>query len=81
MSSSVISGTAKAIVVKTGFDTYLGKIGKEINTKKNITAFDKGMKDITNMLIKFMVVICLIILLVDGIIRSNFTEAILFAFP
>lgn len=80
MSSSVISGTAKAIVVKTGFDTYLGKIGKEINTKKNITAFDKGMKDITNMLIKFMVVICLIILLVDGIIRSNFTEAILFAF-
>ena len=80
MSSSVISGTAKAIVVKTGFDTYLGKIGKEINIKKNITAFDKGMKDITNMLIKFMVVICLIILLVDGIIRSNFTEAILFAF-
>lgn len=80
MSSSVISGTAKAIVVKTGFDTYLGKIGKEINDKKNITAFDKGMKDITNMLIKFMVVICLIILLVDGIIRSNFTEAILFAF-
>lgn len=80
MSSSVISGTAKAIVVKTGFDTYLCKIGKEINTKKNITAFDKGMKDITNMLIKFMVVICLIILLVDGIIRSNFTEAILFAF-
>lgn len=80
MSSSVISGTAKAIVVKTGFDTYLGKIGKEINTKKNITAFDKGMKDITNMLIKFMVVICLVILLVDGIIRSNFTEAILFAF-
>lgn len=80
ISSSVISGTAKAIVVKTGFDTYLGKIGKEINTKKNITAFDKGMKDITNMLIKFMVVICLIILLVDGIIRSNFTEAILFAF-
>lgn len=80
MSSSVISGTAKAIVVKTGFDTYLGKIGKEINTKKNITAFDKGMKDITNMLIKFMVVICLIILLADGIIRSNFTEAILFAF-
>ena len=80
MSSSVISGTAKAIVVKTGFDTYLGKIGKEINTKKNLTAFDKGMKDITNMLIKFMVVICLIILLVDGIIRSNFTEAILFAF-
>lgn len=80
MSSSVISGTAKAIVVKTGFDTYLGKIGKEINDKKNITAFDKGMKDITNMLIKFMVVICFVILLVDGIIRSNFTEAILFAF-
>lgn len=80
MSSSVISGTAKAIVVKTGFDTYLGKIGKEINEKKNITTFDKGMKDITNMLIKFMVVICLVILLVDGIIRSNFTEAILFAF-
>ena len=37
------------------------------------------MKNITNMLIKYMIFICLIVLVIDGIIKNNFNEAILFA--
>lgn len=34
MGSSVISGSATGVVINTGFDTYLGDMGKEIEDKK-----------------------------------------------
>ena len=46
MGASVISGKATAIVIRTGFDTYLGKMGKEVDVKKESTNFEKGMKSI-----------------------------------
>ena len=79
MGASVISGKATAIVIRTGFDTYLGKMGKEIDVKKESTNFEKGMKSITNMLIRYMIAVCLVVLIVDGVIKGNFNEAILFA--
>src|SRR5574344_2127944 len=79
MGSSVISGVATGIVINTGFNTYLGGMGKELDSKKEITNFDKGMKSITNLLIKYMVVVCLVVLIVNGLIKKNISEAILFA--
>ena len=37
------------------------------------------MKNITNMLIKYMIVVCFAVLIIDGVIKGNFNEAILFA--
>lgn len=37
------------------------------------------MEHITNMLIKYMVFVCLVVLLIEGIIKENYLEAILFA--
>ena len=79
MGSSVISGTATAIVIKTGFNTYIGSMGKELDLKKEVTNFDKGMKSITNLLIKYMIAVCLVVLIIDGLIKHNFSEAFLFA--
>ena len=79
MGASVISGKATAVVIRTGFKTYLGKMGKEVDVKKESTNFEKGMKNITNMLIKYMIVVCFAVLIIDGVIKGNFNEAILFA--
>ena len=79
MGSSVITGSASAIVIETGFNTYLGSMGKEIDNTKEVTNFEKGMKNITKMLITYMIVVCLVVLVVDGVIKGNFKEAILFA--
>lgn len=79
MGSSVISGKATGLVIKTGPDTYLGKVGKEIKTKKELTAFDKGIKSISSMLIKYMIIISIIIIIVDGLFKQNITEAVMFA--
>ena len=79
MGSSIISGKALAVATNTGINTYLGYMGKDLTKQKELTNFDKGMKNITNMLIKYMIFICLIVLVIDGIIKNNFNEAILFA--
>ena len=72
MGSSIISGKALAVATNTGINTYLGYMGKDLTKQKELTNFDKGMKNITNMLIKYMIFICLIVLVIDGIIKNNF---------
>ena len=79
MGTSVVSGLGTAVVINTGFNTYLGKVGKEVNIKRETTNFDKGIKSISNMLIKYMVVVCLVVIVIDGIIKKNINEALLFA--
>lgn len=79
MGSSVISGKATGLVIETGPDTYLGKVGKEIKNKKELTAFDKGIKSISSMLIKYMIIISIIIIIIDGLFKQNITEAVMFA--
>lgn len=79
MGSSVISGTATAIVINTGFSTYLGKMGKEVDNKKEKNNFEIGINNITKLLIKYMIAVCIFVLIVNGLIKGNFKEAILFA--
>lgn len=79
MGSSVISGSGKGVVINTGFTTYLGRMGKEIDTKKELTNFEKGMNNITKMLIKYMVIVSIAVFVIYGLIRQNWLEAILFA--
>ena len=79
MGSSVVSGRGLGLVFATGFDTYLGKVGQEVNSKKELTNFDKGIKNISNLLIRYMVVVCLVVIVIDGIIKQNISEALLFA--
>ena len=57
MGTSVISGNATAIVIGTGFSTYLGEMGKKINSKRELTNFEKGMNNITKLLIRYMVIV------------------------
>lgn len=79
MGTSVVSGKGTGIVVATGFDTYLGKVGNEVDSKKVPTNFDKGIKNISNLLIRYMVVVCLVVIIIDGLIRGSISEALLFA--
>ena len=79
MGSSVVSGLGTGIVVETGFSTYLGTLGGEVENKKTVTNFDLGIKHISNLLIKYMIVVCLVVVIIDGLIKRNINEALLFA--
>ena len=79
MGTSVVSGRGSGLVISTGFDSYLGKVGSEIKDKKEETNFDKGIKSISNLLIKYMAIVCLVVIVIDGILKQNMGEALLFA--
>lgn len=56
MGTNVISGSAKGVAIKTGDDTYFGKIANTLITGKPKTAFQKGIESVSKMLIKFMLI-------------------------
>ena len=77
MGTSVISGKATGIVISTGFSTYLGNMGKQIDNKKEITNFEKGMNNITKLLIKYMLVVSIAVFIIYALIRKDVLEAII----
>ena len=79
MGCNIISGQGKGIVVKTGLDTFMGKMNVKKEVVKDETAFDKGMNHITKLLIRCMVMICILVFGIYGILRHNISDAILFA--
>ena len=56
MGTDVISGSAKAVVIKTADDTYFGKISHTLTKGKPKTAFEKGVENISKLLMRFMVI-------------------------
>src|SRR5690554_6934088 len=54
MGTNVVSGSATAVVVNTGSDTYFGSIGKSITGESPETSFDLGIRNVSILLIRFM---------------------------
>lgn len=65
MGTNVTSGYAKAVVIKTGDNTYFGKIAHTVTNGKPQTAFQKGIKSVSKLLIKFMLVMIPIIFILN----------------
>ena len=81
MGTNVISGSAKAVVIKTGDNTYFGKVARTLTQGKPKTNFQKGIESISKLLIKFMLVLIPIIFLLnawkhDYILAFTFAVAI-----
>ena len=81
MGTNVISGSAKGIVVLTADHTYFGKVAHTLTTGKPKTAFQKGIENISKLLIKFMLILIPIVFLLnvwkhDIIISFTFAVAI-----
>lgn len=79
LGSFVVSGTAKAIAIKTGTRTFFGGIAKDVSTKTKLTAFDVGVKNYIWLMIRFMAVMVPLVFLINGFIKGNWMEAFLFA--
>ncbi|SDX50894.1 Mg2+-importing ATPase [Hydrobacter penzbergensis] len=79
MGTNVVSGTATAIVVTTGNQTYFGSLSKSIIGKRAETSFDKGVNKVSYLLISFMLVMVPLILVINGLMKGNWMEALLFA--
>ncbi|WP_301922871.1 magnesium-translocating P-type ATPase [Ferruginibacter sp.] len=79
MGTNVVSGSAMAIAVITGNQTYFGSISKSLTGKRAETSFDKGVNSVSWLLIRFMLIMVPLIFLINGFVKHDWLEALLFA--
>lgn len=80
MGSNVISGSAKAIVVTTGNNTYFGNLSSKLTSpNKNLSQFQKGINKVSWLLVKLMLIMVPIVLLINGFTKGDWLDATLFA--
>jgi len=79
MGSSVVSGTALGVVIKTGIATQFGEISRKLTTMRIETSFDKGIYKFTWLMIRAMFCMVLFIFAINALRRGNFIESLLFS--
>ena len=80
MGTNVVSGTAKAVVLNTGIQTYFGALAHRVTaTDRSVTSFQLGVNKISWLLIRFMLIMAPIVLFINGFTKGDWGEAVLFA--
>ena len=79
MGTSVESGTATAVVVVTGVSTYLGSMADSITAEAPPTSFDKGISDLTRLMIQIMAVMVPLVFLINGLTKHDWKSAFFFS--
>ena len=79
MGTNIVSGSATAIVIATGNYTYFGSMAKSLYTVNEKNSFEKGIDDISKMLIKFMAILIPVVILSSIFTEREFLESLLFA--
>ncbi len=79
MGTSVESGTATAVVVATGAQTYLGSMAHSITGERALTSFDQGLNRFTWLMMKFMVVMVPLVFFINGFTKHDWKGAFFFA--
>ena len=79
LGASVRSGTAKALVVKTGSRTEFGAIAARLRARPPETDFMRGVRRFGYLLVRVMLVIVLFVLTVNLLLDRPVIESLLFA--
>ena len=74
MGSTVVYGRGKALITRTGMDTEMGKIaGALANTEQEQTPLQRQLEQLSTILSKLVLGICLFIFIFDLIVAGSFT--------
>lgn len=80
MGTNVISGTAVALVLHTGEQSFFGALAQRVSAvDPGTTAFQAGINRVSWLLIRFMLVMAPLVLLINGFTKGDWWEAALFA--
>jgi P-type Mg2+ transporter len=79
MGTSVVSGSATCVVLTTGKYTEFSHIAKNIAKNNFETSFDRGIRDFTWLMIKFVLILVIFIFAINAILKADLLESILFS--
>ncbi len=79
LGTSIVSGTATALVTATGATTAFGDIAARLSAKPPETEFERGSKQFGYLIMKTIFLLVFFVLLVSIVMRHNPLESVLFA--
>jgi len=79
LGTSVESGSATAVIVATGPQTYFGSVARSLAGQQPETAFERGVKRFTWLMIRFMVVMVPLVFLINGLTKHDWHQAFFFS--
>ena len=79
LGTNVTSGTATALVINTGDDTYLGSVAESLVGRRAQTSFEKGIRGVSLLLLRFMAVMTVVVFLINGFTKHDWKQAFFFA--
>lgn len=79
MGSNIISGSATAVVLATGNNTYFGSMAKTLSGDKAQTSFERGVNSVSGLLVRMMLVMVPAVFLINGFIKGEWYSSLLFA--
>lgn len=79
MGTHVASGTASAVVVHTGARAVFGGLAQAVSGERVQTAFDQGIERFTRLMLRFIAVMVPLVLVINGVGKGDWIEALLFA--
>ena len=79
LGTNVVSGSATAVVVETGERTCLGSLAQSVSGQRSRTSFDRGISEVSLLLVRFMLVMAPAVFVINGVSKGNWGEAFFFA--
>jgi P-type Mg2+ transporter len=79
MSSPVVSGSATAVVVKTGMSTEYGKIAERLTARPPETEFERGLKQFSYLITQIIFLLVLFVFFINALFKHGVLDSLLFA--
>ncbi len=76
--SNVVSGSARAIVLTTGNQTYFGTMAKSLYTEEEKSKFEKDTDEISKLLIRFMIIMVPVVFIVNLFTKNDAFTSLMF---
>lgn len=79
LGTSVVSGSANAVITKTGLVTEFGKIAKSLVARPPETEFEKGLKQFSYLMTKFVFFLVIFVFFVNAMFKHGILDSLLFS--
>ncbi len=79
LGTNLLSGSATALVLTTGNDTYFGSMAQSLSGDRSKNSFERGVESVSRLLMRFMLVMVPVIFVINGLTKGDWGAALLFA--
>ena len=79
LGTSVVSGTATAIITRTGMSTEFGRVAKTLVDRPPETEFERGLKQFSLLMSKFIFALVIFVFFVNALFRHGVLDSLLFS--